>query len=480
VDIPVILLLIVFCVTAWAVIMKNWRAAIYLLVCLTPFTGIIVVTLESSALGNLARDIVAIIPLYISFLFTKRASDRAVMPLPVIISALALALVIAGQVAAQNTDNPAVGLVGAKIWLLYIPLIIIGSAFLNSREDLQSLLRTIVTISWVPLTVGVLMWAGAIAYDYQKSVEFLYGEYARSATQGFVAMKVGTSTLYRIPSTFQFVSQYAAYCEFSIFPIVMLIRSDVSRRWRIFGYVSLLLAILAALTAGSRGAFIFLPFIFIVLAVLRIGVRGTPSLATALVVIAGLGAGGLYFDQSALFDHVAELSESYGEGIVIGGLGYAMETAGLWGFGVGTGTIAARYVIDASQLNVFFSGTIENYYAKAWMELGALGFAAVLALLGSITLAGLAQLPRIRDPKLRDCGVAIVAMIVFVAFISTRGWALDQDPFAYYYYLFAGFLFKLPYLAAQPATRMAQRQSVRPTIGPPRRGAPVPGLRMRR
>jgi len=478
VDTLAAIVLIIAAVAGWTLIMRNWRTAIYMLFCFTPITGLVVAALQPSPLGNLARDAMIIVPLYISYFLTRRSTDRAVVPIAVTVPALALALIVFIQVAAQNTDNPAVGLVGAKVWLMYIPLMIIGSAFLRTRDDLESMLRTIVVTSWLPLTVGILMWGGAIAYDYQKSVEFLYGEYARNATQGFVAMKVGTTTLYRIPSTFQFVSQYAAFCQFMIFPIIMLVRSDRSKKWRTFGYVTLMLAILAALTCGSRGAFLFLPFIFIMLAVLRIGVRGTPSLATALIVIFAIGVGALYFDQSALFDHVAELSESYGEGIVIGGIGYAMETAGLWGVGVGTSTIAARYVIDASQINAFFSGTIENYYAKAWMELGALGFAAVVLLLASIIVTGLLRLPRIRDSQLRDCGIAVVAMVSFVAFISTRGWALDQDPFAYYYYLFAGFLFKLPYLASQPAlNRSVQQNTLRnPLVG----GVRAPGLRMNR
>jgi hypothetical protein len=478
VDTLAVIILIIAAVTGWTLIMRNWRTAIYLLFCFTPITGLVVAALQPSPLGNLARDAMIIVPLYIAYILTKRPTDRAIVPMAVVVPALALALIVFVQVAAQNTDNPAVGLVGAKVWLMYIPLVFIGSAFLRTRDDLESMLRTIVVTSWIPFTVGLLMWAGAIAYDYQKSVEFLYGEYARNATQGFVAMKVGTTTLYRIPSTFQFVSQYAAFCQFMIFPIIMLVRSDRAKKWRMFGYVTLLLAIFAALTCGSRGAFLFLPFIFIMLAALRIGVRGTPSLATALILIFAIGVAGLYFDQSALFDHVAELSESYGEGIVIGGVGYAMEVAGLWGMGVGTSTIAARYVIDPSQVSLFFSGTIENYYAKAWIELGALGFAAVVLLLASFVLTGLARLPRIRDSQLRDCGIAIVAMVAFVAFISTRGWALDQDPFAYYYYLFAGFLFKLPALAAQTAASPSVRRNAgrNPLMG----GVRAPSLRTTR
>jgi cell division protein FtsW (lipid II flippase) len=375
-----------------------------------------------------------------------------------------------------NTINPAVGLIGAKVWLMYLPLLVIGSAALETRDDLERMLRTVVVTAWIPLVVGILMWGGAITYDFRKSVEFLYGDFARNATQGFVALKVGETTFYRIPSTFQFVSQYAAFCQFILFPTIMLIRSDRNRRWRTFGYVSLALAIFAALTSGARAAFLFLPLIFLMLAALRIGMRGKPSLAMAFVLILAMGAASAYFDKSAIFDNLVEMTEINGRNIVVGGLDFAIETGGLFGAGVGTATIAARYVLAPDQANILFSTAIENYYAKAWLELGFLGFATVIALFISIIVAGLRNLPRIRDPKLRDAAIAVVGMTLFVAFASTRGWMLDQDPFAYYYYLFAGFMFKLPALANQPvaAGRPVHRVGMPGHRAPP---VPVSGVR---
>ena len=51
-----------------------------------------------------------------------------------------------------------------------------------------------------------------------------------------------------------------------------------------------------------------------------------------------------------------------------------------------------------------------------------------------------------RDSALRDVGLVVVAMVVFIAYLSTRGWVLDQDPMAYYYWLMVGILFKVPHL----------------------------------
>jgi cell division protein FtsW (lipid II flippase) len=415
-------------------------------------TGLVVAAFQPSPIGNLIRDIAIIIPTYIAFMLTRRLRDRAVVPQSVALFCIFLAVLVVLGMATGSSTNPLVGLIGAKVWLMYMPLLVIGSAALETRDDLERLLRTVVVTAWIPLVVGILMWGGAITYDFQKTVEFLYGDFARNATQGFVALKVGETTFYRIPSTFQFVSQYSAFCQFILFPTIMLIRSDRNRRWQIFGYVSLALAIFAALTCGSRGAFLFLPLIFLMLAALRIGMRGKPSLAMAFVLILAVSSAMAYFDKSAILENLVEMTQVNGQQIVVGGLDFAMETGGVFGAGVGTATIAARYVLDPDQANILFSTAIENYYAKAWLELGLLGFVAVVGLFISIIVAGLRNLPKIRDPRLRDAAIAVVGMTMFIAFVSTRGWALDQDPFAYYYYLFVGFMFKLPTLANQPVT----------------------------
>ncbi|MEO8559074.1 MAG: O-antigen ligase family protein [Rhodospirillales bacterium] len=476
-NLLVIFALVVGGVGGWTLIMRNWRMAIYLLFCFTPVTGLVVAAMQPSPLGNLARDIMIIIPLYIAYMLTKRPTDRAFVPFSVLAAAFALSVVVILQVAIRSADNPALGVLGAKIWLMYIPLIIVGGAFLSSQKDLRYALRTIVITSWLPFVVGIMMWAGAIAYDYRESVELLYGEFARNATQGFVQLKVGETTFYRIPSTFQFVSQYSAFCQFMIFPILMLIRVDTGRRWRIFGYVTLVLAIVAALTCGSRGVFLYLPVMFIILAGLRIGAKGKPSLAIALVLLVVSAIAALYFDQSAIYDNIADLTEHYGQGLVVGGLEYAVENGGFWGLGPGTAAIASRYVIDPSLTNTLFSNAVENYYAKSWTELGAIGFVADVSLLVSIAVTGLLTVSRIRDPKLKDCGIAALAMALYLMFISTRGLPLDQDPFAYYYYLFVGFMFKLPYLAGQPVTKPVQN---RRWAGPLRRPIQNPGVRTHR
>ncbi len=400
-----------------------------------------------------------VIPLYLAFFLTRRQSDRIALPFGFITIVACFALLIAINALFNLDANLGVTLLGAKVWLFYIPLVAVVSAFLSTREDLVRLLRTFVVMGWIPCTVGLLMWAGAVSYDYKEAVEFVYGDFARRATQNFAAFQIGESRIYRIPGTFQFAAQYAMFCMFMIIPALMLGRLEGRGGWRIFSFVSLALFIAASLTSGSRGAFLHLPFLFVVLGILRLGFgRG----ANVLLLFALLVFGAIVvwqFDQSAIFDHVAELAAANGKYFVIGGVVYAIEHAGVWGSGVGTGTVAARHLLSDTDV---FLVAIENYYAKAWMELGLLGFLLIVALFVYLALLGIHLAGRIRDNALRDVTLIAVGMVVFIAYMNGRGWPLDQDPMAYYFWVMIGLMFKIVRL---PEASAVPRQ-VRPGLQP--------------
>ncbi len=448
----------------WAAIMFRWRLGVYALVVYTPFTGIVVAAFAPSPIGNLVRDILIIVPLYVAFALTRRQSDRMGIPFGFIVIVSAFAALIAASAAISHTSGSMVSVLGAKVWLFYIPLAAVTAAYVRDKSDILNLMRLFVVMGWIPCAVGLLMWMGAINNHYRESVELLHGDFARNATQGFVAFQVGQSKIFRIPGTFQFAAQYSMFCIFMVLPVLVQLRLEFSRNWRLFGYATLILVVAAALTSGSRGMFLHLPFLLAVIGALRFGFgRGSNML-----VLFGLMVFGAVvlsqFDQSALIDHVAELAVINGRGIVLGGLTYAIENGGPWGIGVGAGTAASRHVGDvASLIRLGQFVTIENYYAKAWLEMGVLGFVCIIALFLYLIFAGIQISGRLRDPQLRDIGLIVVAMVVFMAYISSRGWALDQDPMAYYYWLMLGILFKLPLLdaALAPQGISQPRQALR-------------------
>lgn len=442
---------------AWAAIMLRWRLGLYALIVYTPFTGLVVAAFAPSSIGNILRDIVIVIPLYIAFFLTRRRDDRFVLPLGFLAIVGTFAVLVALRSTFGVTAGTLVSLVGAKVWLFYIPLVLVAAAAIRTRDELLQILRLFVVMGWIPCTVGILMWVGAVNYDYKESIELLYGDFARNATQNFQGFRIGQSQIFRIPGTFQFASQYAMFCMFMILPALMQFRLDQSRGWRIFAGLSLLLFIAASLTSGTRGAFLHLPFLFLVIGSLRFGFGRGSNALVALALVFFFGFLVSQFDESAVIDHVANLAALNGEHLALGGIAYAIEEGGTWGVGVGMATIGARHVLGGdSDIQLV---AVENYYAKAWLEVGLLGFLLIAGLFIYLIFAGIRMATNTRDPALRDVALLVVAMVVFIAYLCTRGWVLDQDPMAYYYWVMLGFLFKIPVLSTQYAAPAVARRS---------------------
>src|SRR5262245_38394529 len=167
----------------WAGILINWRWGVYGLVVYTPFTGPVVAALYPSPLGNLARDILVVIPLYVSFFLLSKQARLQLVPPWLYLGYGLLVLVVLFAAANPGVPNLTVAAIGTKIWLLYIPMLIVGASFVRNEQDLRHFLRALVVVAWVPWSVGIIMFLGSVVYGYEETITFFYGDFARNATQ---------------------------------------------------------------------------------------------------------------------------------------------------------------------------------------------------------------------------------------------------------------------------------------------------------
>src|SRR5437867_2825273 len=102
----------------------------------------------------------------------------------------------------------AVALVGAKVWLFYIPLLVLTTAMIKSEREVVALLRTMIALVPIPCIIGLVQYFGSNAFGHQETISAFYGnEAAAAATQGFSSFDYG-GMLYRIPATFVSVAHY--------------------------------------------------------------------------------------------------------------------------------------------------------------------------------------------------------------------------------------------------------------------------------
>lgn len=439
----------------WAYAVLNWRRAFLGLLIFLPFAGAVSLWLYPSSLGVLLKDVLFVIPCYLGlFLFAMRHLRGARPPAAVLGAMLFLGFLVLAQTANPGLASALVAAIGVKVWLFYMPLIVVAAAYLDTRERLVRLLRLLTLLAILPCLVGLLQWFLSATVGYRKTIEFFYGEAARQATQDFNVFHYG-GEFFRIPATFSFVSQYFAFTLAMLAPTYALMRHDPSPRWRRRALAVLLLLMVAALLSGARSAVVFTPLALCLMLLLDGRLTGLLATIVLLPVAAllVLHLGGI--DPWQLLGVSGDLLGLYSEEVVIGG---PLEAISRFPFGTGTGmnTGAARYAFEGGDTSQLIG--LETYYGKAVVELGVPGLLAVLLLFGSIIVTGWCQMRRLRDPQLRSVAAAFLAFFIVILFNSAKGWILDNDPVNVYFWVFAGALFKLRRLdAASPERAPAPR-----------------------
>jgi hypothetical protein len=257
-------------------------------------------------------------------------------------------------------------------------------------------------------------------------------------------------------------------------PAYIAMRTDPAAKWRRFATLMLYYLAIAGVFSGARQSFIFIPLMIVAMNLLDGRVKGLVASALVLpfVLIAALAIGGL--DPLNLLNSTERLAGHYSNEFFLRSPAMALDEFPL-GTGTGMDTGAARYAFPNSERPWLDSldFNIESYYVKSIVELGALGFLAVLGLLCAVAIEALRIRRALALPALKSAAAAYGAFAIIMIINSIKGWQLDSDPINVYYWLFAGMLCKLPALAPavlrqlretppQPAARPVSR----PVAGP--------------
>ncbi len=435
-------------VLTWGAILRRWQHGILLLVLFLPFVGAVILWTKGNALTILAKDILIVIPLYVAVAMRGVVLKSARLPPLVILPLLILTMIVLLQMANPKVASMAVALVGAKVWLFYIPLLIVTTAMLQSERDVIVLLRAMILLVPIPCITGLVQYFGSSTFGHQETITAFYGrEAAAAATQGFSAFDYG-GTLYRLPSTFVSVAHYFGYIEHSLVPTYAVLRCDPSRAWRRYSFALLLLLVAAGFLSGARSAFIFVPLLLVLIMVFDrviVGAMAWVTLIPALFIVV-LGVAGL--DPRVVFDQVQVLAGLNAKGLVVSHVAEAIRNYPL-GLGTGMNTTAARHVVSGDASLYGF----ETQYAKTVAELGIFGLVALLAVFGAMIVSALRARHALRRSAWSSAGAAFAAYFLILPVHALKGWPLDWEPANVYYWMFAALILALPRLVIAPTAR---------------------------
>ena len=419
---------------AWLIGSQDWRRLFFFLLAYLPYSGVIsLLAYPQTLLGEVVRDLGLLLPLYVALL--PRASTAPRLPPSVVFAVGALAGLVLTQALNPSVSSAAVAAVGARGWLIAVPLLWVGARLAARPEDVRRWMR-ISSVAAVPVLLIGIVEAVMLAFGGASIVAAAYGDAAAVAfgERGVSAsFAIGGGELRRVPSLFAFPLAYYALCIASLVPTYVLWRTS-SGGWRRFGAVAFVVAVVAGLSSGTRLAFILVPAAVIVIFLFdrRLTLRSLAlSAGSWLAVLFTLG-----INPRALPEYFRELSSAEGGDVLVGGFRLARSVTTL-GLGTGMDTNASRQV-DANVFAPIGHDWQESYLVKTWLELGVLGIVVVagLFLVLVLWLLRLAVLPGGGDAQPLRAGV--LAFVTVTLLLSVKGSPLDQAPTNYFFWLYAG------------------------------------------
>ncbi len=418
------------------VFLKHRKKLIYIFIFFLPYLGFIQLKISShTILAPLIHDLIFIIPLTISFLFYGKfykISKSLKISLIIFISILFVQLI--------NPWGPTflAKLVGLKVWLFYFLLIPLGMEFLETKNDLKKLCNFFSICSILPFIIGIIQFSLCQAFGSSMEVmTHFYSDFdiAKSATQTFTKFSYGNINLYRVPSTFSFVGQYNNFIIISFIPIITsIILGETAKEKNFYKFV-LFLAILAALTSGTRGNFFYLGIFFVFFFISYKKMVLKDSILVLIVLAIFFYIIYVYFP---IIKDITDLGSNYIFSYFFKDI-FSIINNNIFGNGLGSGTNAARYVIseDVKLLH-------EGYYIKSIFELGLLGLISVLILFSSINSTILKSKEDSKHLEESIFCILVHSFFILIIFFNLKGTSLfDNYPSNLLFLFFLGITFKL-------------------------------------
>jgi len=352
----------------------------------------------------------------------------------------------------------AVGIVGLKILLSYIPLVLCGYYLIEQKRDLFVVNRLLIVMILVCCVLNLIQYfllVQGICPDNEflnqlevlvpKSDTEFYPNITEKASLKAQCF-VGGSVLYnpdrgliRLPGTFSDPWQWSWFLVSSSVISYAASFSDPQKRWRVAGWVAMVLVFLATLVSGQRIPFLLVPLFYLVLFIatskhkqklpLKLGILGLISLL-AVTLNPFIQERGLNFLDRWLYSSPIDFVGNQ--------MQWMFNYVQLFGFGLGTASSGARHLAGKEGIRL-----IETYYAKLLYEIGIVGFIAFMALVTILCILTFKAYLKVKNAALKHWGLCIWIFLLFISY-NPYYYPLSVDPVSVYYWLFAGILLKLP------------------------------------
>lgn len=448
---------------------KYPRPALWAFLIYMPFAGTIVYAIGNSPILQLAKD-----GFYIPGLVTIiQECQRKRLPIvihkglkPSLIILLACCLVTlflvngsqqmnAQQIALLAKKPPekpfAMGILGLKVLMGYIPLITCAYYMIRDKKDFLLLTRLHVVLALICFGLCFMQ------YIFLETGRCAGTKFAEGADLFKASLEarclVGGSLLYspqqgviRLPGTFVAPWQWGWFIIANAYITYATAFSDPSAIWRIIGLLGMAGDFAVAVISGQRIALALVPVSFVILLTLTGQIANLKKfipIAVGLSVVLGIAAS-LYPEivEERINSFFNRWEESPADEFILYQFAFTWRNlkGSLIGLGLGRATNSARVFGDTA--------LIETWFPKVMHEIGPIGLIAFLGFVTAVTVVTFKAYRSLKDPNLRSFAASYWVFILFISY-QTYYYPLDVDPVAVYYWFFAGLILKMPELEKQ-------------------------------
>jgi hypothetical protein len=468
-DIPGLAYVALLCMGGAFVVamLNNWRRGIYFF-----FTWLVFEDLARKFLGNnmaiyFAKDFLLAV-VYISFFIAYRRKTVKTIRPPFAVPLLCFVWFGILQVFNPASTTLVYGILGVKLFYLYIPLFFVGYALLDSELELRRFFKVnaflILIITLIGITQSIVGPSFLNPSRPAEEIRELSQLYRTSPITGLVS--------YRAPSVFVSAGRYTnflliAWSLMLAYTGYLLLRH---RRGRNLAFIAVAITYAAILLSGSRGAFLWsggtaivtaVAFIWgapwrqrEVLRVFRTVQRAALGVALAVVVL-------FFVFPDALMARLAIYSETLTPGSSSSELQFRTWDYPLrnflgafsyerwpYGYGIGTSSLGVQYVAKIFHEKPMGVG-VESGFGALVVEMGIGGLILWLIMSIAILVSGWRVVKKLKGSPWFPVAFVIFfySLVLLIPMTFTSMVAYQDFVINAYFWLLLGILFRLPSVA---------------------------------
>jgi hypothetical protein len=387
-------------------VLNDWRRGVYVLVAWILFEDFVRKYLGNNMAIFFAKDVLAIV-LYISFFRAQRGKEHEKFRVPFRIPLLLFLWFGLLQVFNPASTSILYGILGMKIYFLYVPLVYVGYTLMKSEEDLRRFFSFVCALILIVAALGLAQ--SIIGPTFLNPVNLQ--EDIRESGTLYRAAPISGLVAYRATSVFVSAGRFQDFLMVAWlislgFSGYLLLRS---RRGRTLAFTTVGVVGAASLMSASRGVFMWNAGDALVISagflwgapwrqgevirVLRTILRTALLVGFGIIVLLTifpkeLGSRMAIYSETLMPNSPASELVHRTQTYPLQQLGFAFDHPRWpYGYGIGTCSLGRQYVIrilHAEPMNV----GVESGYGNLVVQLGIVGLVLWIVLGFSIAISG--------------------------------------------------------------------------------------------